>query len=280
MPNRIKYLAWTILLALPLAAGAVQLRYGLQVGQELRYRETLDAKGSLVIDSALGEQAIPLSLKASEERTLKTISQAGEAFWLESRSLGGKASYTYEGQTQQQDIPEVNYQVRMTTLGDVLETRQLAGEKGAELDLRLDSLLQAARLAAFPPGDVQVGGTWDKEIPIRTSDGKRVTGRVSNTLLRLRTVDGRPMADIQSRYEVPIPNTEGTMAMAGITLPIRLAGKSSGTTTTVWDLQQGRAHYTTGSGAVDLQLWLLGLTTDPAKAKFDLTMGIALTRGE
>ncbi len=269
----------TLAILAPLVAQAVQLRYQLKVGDELRYQETLNAKGLLEIATALGQQSMAITVKAEEERSLKTVAAAGQdTWWLESRSLAGKATMTVEGQPQQQAVPGQNLRLRVNPLGDVLETQQLDSTErgGMDLDLRLDTLLSAARLASFPAGDLEVGATWDKEIPLRSANGQRQVSRASNKLLRLRTVDGREMAEIETRYDVPIPPTEGSVKFAGMALPVRIEGRSTGTSVTLWDLARGRSHLTTGTGQVALKLLLVGLSPEPADAKFDVDLKIAL----
>lgn len=271
---------WLLLvLALPLAAGAVTLRYRLEAGQNLKYRETAKATGALKLTTALGEQTIALKMNTEEERSLKTVERgAGESWWLESRSLSAKGSMEMDGQTSSVDVPGYNFRIRMTPSGDVLEMKELATtHRGPEgLDLRLDALLAAARLTSFPTGDLQPGATWDKEIPVRSSDGQKRSAKVSNKLVRVRQVDGRSMAEIESRYEVPIPPTDGTVNMMGMALPVRVEGSSTGTTTALWDIQAGRSQSSTGKGKLHLKLLFVGLTDQPAIGDFDLDLGIAL----
>lgn len=268
-------LVWAV--ALPLAALAVPLRYQLTVGQDLRYRETMTAKGALVVKSALGDQAIPVEVRGEEDRSMKCVEAVADgSFWLESRSLAAKATIIMEGGTQEQQVPGTNLRLRVKPSGEVLETKQLATTQRGEsqLDLHLDSLVDAARLAQFPEGDLQVGATWDKEIPVRDPSGKKQTAKASSKLKSVKTEGGRSLAEIETRYEVPIPETQGTLQMGGLAIPVQVKGKSSGVSTTWWDVAGGRVRTTTGTGKVALELLLVGLATEPATSSFDVTFKI------
>ncbi len=265
--------AMTVLLCVPLAVGAVQLRYGWQTGQELRYRETVSAKGAMTVESALGEQNLPLELRAVEERSLKTVAPADrESWWLDSRSLSGQATTTVQGESSTEQTPGENLRLRVKNTGEVLEVKRLAPRQAGEmaLDLRLDDVLAATRLAAFPEQDVQPGATWEREVPIVARDGRRLTARASSTLMRFRQAEGRNLAEIQTRYEVPIPPSEGKLRLGGLELPIRVEGRSAGTTTTAWDVAEGRSQSSYGTGKVDLKLTLTGLAAEPAQTRLDI----------
>ena len=147
---------------LPMAAWAVTLQYGLRVGDDLRYHEGIAAKGTLQVTTPLGAQTIPVEIHADEQRSLKTISAAaGGTFWLESRSLSAKSTITTPDGQEQQELPGDNFQVRLNRQGEVQEVKELPATQRGDigLDLKLDSLLNACRLAAFPAGDVQVGAS-------------------------------------------------------------------------------------------------------------------------
>lgn len=260
---------------LPLAAWAVGLRYTFKVGEELRYTETMTATGNLTMDTVLGPQVIPLEVEGSEERTMKATATAGEDAWtIESRSKSATGTVTMAGQKMQQDVAGVDLRMRINTRGDVLEVKTIDGAKGdGQLDLKLDSLLSAARLVSFPPGDVEVGATWNKEIPLRTANGARLTAKANSKLLRLKTVDGRAMAEIETRYDIPIPQTEGSFSMGGTSLAVQVSGRSTGTSTALWDIAAGRTQRNDGTGKLELKLALEG---SPATAKFDVDYGIVL----
>jgi len=263
----------TVMLCAPLAVGAVQLRYGFQAGQDLRYRETVSAKGAMVVEAALGEQNLPLELRAVEDRSLKTVAQADrDSWWIESRSLSGQATTTVQGESSTEQVPGENLRLRLKNTGEVLDVKRLAPRQAGEmsLDLRLDDVLAATRLAAFPEQDVQPGATWEREVPVVGKDGRRLTARASSTLLRFRQAEGRNLAEIQTRYDVPIPPSEGKLRMGGLELPIRVEGRSTGTTTTAWDVDQGRSHSSYGTGKVDLKLTLTGLAAEPAQTRLDI----------
>ena len=270
--------AWAAVLLVPVAAWAVELRYTFRVGEELQYTETMTASGDLAMDSVVGQQTIPLEVEATEQRTMKTTQAVGEGvFWVESLSKSASGTVTMAGQKMQQDVAGADLKMRLNTRGDVLEVKRLgnAAPKDGELDLKLDSLLSAARLASFPAGDVEVGATWDKEIPLRSAGGTRLTAKASSKLLRLTTVDGRAMAEIETRYDIPIPQTEGTFSMGGTSLPVQVSGRSTGKSTALWDIAAGRTQSNEGTGKLELKLTLAG---SPANAKFDVTYGIELAQ--
>ncbi len=261
---------------LPLAAWR-RLRYSFRIGEELRYTETMSAAGDLTMDTVLGPQVIPLQIEATEQRTMKATAAAGDdAWWVESRSQEASGTVTMAGQKMAQEVAGVDLRMRINTRGDVLEVKQIGGATGeGQLDLKLDSLLSAARLVSFPPGDVEVGATWHKEIPLRTANGARLTAKAASKLLRLKTVDGRAMAEVETRYDIPIPQTEGSFSMGGTSLAVQVSGRSTGTSTALWDIAAGRTESNDGTGKLDLKLTLEGT---PATAKFDVDYGITLKR--
>lgn len=262
------------LLLLPVSAGAVVLRYRLRVGEEQRQKETLSAKGVLAMETAMGQQNLPIEVTGEELRSLKVVEAAGrEEFVLESRSLRSSASYTMMGESQGQEVPGQNFRMRVNTLGDVRSIEQLEVSRRGPigLDLQLDSLLQAARLVGFPATDLEVGATWAKEIPVRSAAGQATTAQVQSRLERVIDRPDGPQAVISSRYRVPIPPTEGQLEMMGMQIPIRIEGTCTGESTTTWDVNRGRSLGATGKGQYELKLYLLGLTTDPAVARLDVT---------
>jgi len=271
---------WAVaaLAMLPLAALAVTLRYSFQIGQELNYQETMSASGNLTMDTVLGPQVIPLQIEATESRTMKATAAAGDdGWWVESRSKSASGTVTMAGQKMDQEVAGVDLRMRISTRGDVLEVKQIGAAKGGdgELDLKLDSLLSAARLVSFPPGDVEVGATWSKEIPLRTANGARLTAKANSKLLSLKTVDGRGMAEIETKYDIPIPQTEGSFSLGGQALAVQVSGRSTGTSTALWDVAAGRTERNDGTGKLELKLTLEGT---PASAKFDVDYGIKLQR--
>lgn len=268
-------LGLALVLLLPVAAQAVRLVYRLRVGSTWQYTEKMSASGALTMSSPLGDQAIPISMKVTEERSLKVTEDAGNGqYWLESRSLSTDATVTVQGQTQRQDVPGQNLKLKVTALGDVLETRQLATTQRGDvkLDLKLDSLLKASRMVGFPSEDLSVGARWEKEIPMRLQDGTTVTAKVST---QLKALDGG-IATLATRYQVPIPASDGTMSMGGMEIPVKVEGHSTGQTTAHWDVANGCLKDSAGTGKIELKLYLMGLTTDPAIAKFDVDTNVTL----
>ena len=268
-----RWIAAAALLALPLAAGAVQLRYGFQVGQDLRYREVVSAKGAMTLDGDMGQQSIAIEARVTEDRSLKTVSQADAgSWWIESRSLSGQATTTVQGETMTDNVPGENLRLRMTRTGEVLEVKQLAQRQTGDLslDLHLEDVLAAIRLSAFPEQDVQAGATWSREVPLATKDGRRLTARSSSTLTRFREAEGRQLAEIQTRYEVPVPPSTGKLKMGEVELPIRIEGLCTGTTTAAWDIARGCSRSTYGTGKVELKLTFPGLAGQPAVTRLDL----------
>ncbi|MBI2298574.1 MAG: hypothetical protein HYU66_06410 [Armatimonadetes bacterium] len=257
-----------LLAAVPLGAGAVVLRYRYRVGDEQKFREDLTASGGLAIASELGDQTIPVALTAVETRSLKVLSQAApDEFWLESRSLSGEASISVQGDTQRQQTPGTNLKLRANSRGEILEMKEGAetqrGDMG--LDLKLDSILKLSRLTGFPADDLAVGATWSREIPVQGKDGKTYTARVTS---KLDSSDG-VTAVVSSRYQVPIPPTEGTLNMMGMEIPVKVEGWSTGDVTERWDLGRGRSLGSKGKGKVEVKLYLMG-STEPAQGKFDI----------
>ncbi|NUP98976.1 MAG: hypothetical protein HUU35_03865 [Armatimonadetes bacterium] len=277
MRARATTLVW--LAMVPLACGAAQLRYRLAAGEETRYHETVTAKGNLTVSSMLGEQVLPVEVKAVEERALKTVEllDNGTA-WVESHSLSGTATVTVMGESSQEELPGLNLRMRMDPLGNILESKQLEStQRGSVgLDLHLESLLQAARLTAFPQEEVEVGARWDKVIELPTADGRTITARASSRLVGMRQVDGVAMAEIESTYEVPIPKTDGKVKLGGMELPVQVEGSTTGKTLTLWDIARGRSHSMKGDGTVDLKLLLVGLSTEPSVGKFALDLEVRL----
>ncbi|MBI5833414.1 MAG: hypothetical protein HZB16_14040 [Armatimonadetes bacterium] len=252
------------------AAGATTLRYTLKAGDEWKYRNVIAAEGTLTIAGPLGAQPIPVKVNADETRTLKVSESAGEGwFWMESKQVKGTLAAVVGGEAMGQGaeaMPPLNYKMKMNAKGDVSELETIKPAEAnaqASIDLNLGQITALAELTGFPEGDVAAGATWDKEIPIKTKDGKTLTAKVSNKLISVNDNE----AKIATTYDMPIPPTEGTLKM-GMDIPIRIEGHALGTSVVIWDIAKSCVLRSEGNSTMDVKLYLVGLSTEPAIGKF------------
>lgn len=272
-------------LAMLTAATAVQLRYKLAVGQEHKYKDNITAAGTLTLQSALGDQALPITLSAETTRNLKVTGPADAGrFWLESRTLqtkananaaaaGGAAGGGEEGGggllggLGDGAMPPVNYKMKMDELGNVTEMEMLKAEAAAAapaVDLDLNEFAVLGQVAGFPADDVPVGGTWDKELKLKGKDGTTVTAKTHNKLLSLNGAE----AKLDSTFDVPIPQTSGKMKLAGLDVPVTISGRATGRSLTLHNLDKGCVTRVEGTTNIELKLSLMGT---PATGRFVVT---------
>jgi hypothetical protein len=275
-------------MALAQAAGAVTLRCQYKVGDERKYDSTLAAEGTLAFNGPLGNQALPFNVGGNQQTRLKVTEAAADGtFWVESRTL--KSTISLKGAADMAggdpdagggvagggalEMPKLAIRSRMDTGGNVLESEVVKDDKAKDdkankdlpVDLDLDQVLNLSQLSGFPAGDLAVGGTWDKELTVKTKDGKVLKGKVTSKLVAVNGDEAR----IESHYETPIPPTEGVMKL-GMDLPIKLEGKVVGNSTVYFSLGRGIELRSEGSAQVDLKLTLVGLG-DPADGHFTVT---------
>lgn len=266
------------------AAAAVPLRYQFRPGLALTYDETFSAQGTMSLQFGEEQQALPLQIETRDRRTLTAGQPERDGtVWVESRSDGANISFSVLGQQQQQRGPATRFRLRMNLLGDVLEVGRLDAPPvaGSMVDLALSTVGQLLGVVGFPEHDVQVGGTWDKELPVRGQDGRRLTARTSNRLEELAAGEAGPLARISTRFEVPIPRSEGTMELGGMQLPIAMQGTYVGDSTTWWDVGAGRTQSTATRGTMKFALELgagAGLPMDPAQVELRVQVGTELAR--
>jgi len=278
MSGRMTKMSRTVALAAALAvvtaAGAATLRYAHRVGDQWQYRNLIVAQGTLTIAGPLGATPIPVQINADETRTLKVTEPAADGwFWMESTQVKGTYAATVSGQSMGQgaeSMPPLNYKMRVNAKGDVAELETIKpAEPNAQatIDLNLGQITALAELTGFPEGDVAPGATWDKEIPIKTKDGKTLIAKVQNKLVSINDTE----AKIATSYDMPIPPTEGTLKM-GMDIPIKIEGRAQGSSTVVWDTAKACVLRSEGTAVMDVKLFLVGLTTEPAIGKFALTI--------
>jgi hypothetical protein len=245
------------------AVSAVTLSYQLKVGDENKYQSSVTADGTLTIKSPLGDQAVPFSLTDEELRDLKVTDTAGAGwFWVESRVLKSKVSMKSDadaGTGGLMDIPPMNVRMKMDAQGDVSESEAIKDKdaKPAPMEMDFDQVLMISQMSGFPTGDVAVGATWQKDVPLKTKDGKTLHATVQSKLL---SVSGDE-ATVESRYEAPIPPTEGTFKLS-MDIPIKMEGTAKGTGTAVWSVGRGLELRSEGTAVIDLKLNFGGMDGD------------------
>ena len=269
----------TVLLAAA-AVGAATLRYTFTAGSELKYRNIIVAEGTLTVAGPLGAQPIPVKVNADETRSLKCLEAAGEGwYWLESKQVKGTYAATVGGEALgagAESMPPLNYKMKMNAKGDVTELETIKPAEPntqASIDLNLGQITALSELTGFPEGDVAAGATWDKEIPIKTKDGKTLTAKVNNKLISVNDTE----AKIATTYDMPIPPTEGTLKM-GMDIPIKIEGRAAGTSVVIWDLAKSCVKRSDGNATLDIKLYLAGLSAEPAVGKFQTVIKGELTQ--
>lgn len=258
---RLRWLALVAPLLAPLAASGVTLKYKYRDGAVARYQETFRGTGAMKVAFGGDEQSLPIQMSSRDERTLTPSAPAADgSAWVRSKSDGAEIDLNVLGQQQRERGPATDFRLRMNAQGDVLEIDEAAAtpaQGDSMVRMTLAGAMQNIGLLGFPDGDVRVGATWNREVPVRTATG-RMTARAASTLKDIQVTDDGIQATIETRFSIPIPKSQGSFTVQGMQLPIAMEGTYEGTSTTIWDVVAGRAVSTDSRGTMKLTLSLAG----------------------